>query len=128
MRISDWSSDVCSSDLDRLAIRPYPQALEETVTLRGGETVLLRPVRPEDEPTHRDFVQRVSAEDFRLRFFSPMRHLPPSDMARFTQIDSAREIAIIATRPGPHGQTETRRVVPTAPKRDHTSRGGRRTG
>lgn len=96
---------------DRLAIRPYPQALEETVILRGGETVLLRPVRPEDEPTHRDFVQRVSAEDFRLRFFSPMRHLPHSEMARFTQIDYEREMAFIATRPGPDRQSETLGVV-----------------
>lgn len=91
---------------DRLAIRPYPSGLEETITLRNGETVLLRPVRPEDEPAHEDFVQRVSAEDFRLRFFSPMRALPHTEMARFTQIDYEREMAFIATRPiGDHSET-----------------------
>jgi acetyltransferase len=37
----------------RLAIRPYPKELEETVLLRGGSTVLMRPIRPEDEPAHR---------------------------------------------------------------------------
>lgn len=88
---------------DRLAIRPYPSGLEESVTLRNGETVLLRPVRPEDEPAHEDFVRRVSAEDFRLRFFSPMRALPHTEMARFTQIDYEREMAFIATRPHPEG-------------------------
>ncbi len=90
---------------DRLAIRPYPSGLEETITLRNGETVLLRPVRPEDEPAHEDFVQKVSAEDFRLRFFSPMRALPHTEMARFTQIDYEREMAFIATRlMGDHGE------------------------
>jgi len=60
--------------------------------------VLLRPVRPEDEPAHEDFVRRVSVEDFRLRFFSPLRQLPHTEMARFTQIDYEREMAFIATR------------------------------
>jgi acetyltransferase len=91
---------------DRLAIRPYPSGLEENFTLRNGETVLLRPVRPEDEPAHEDFVNSVSAEDFRLRFFSPLRQLPHSEMARFTQIDYEREMAFIATRQaGDHSET-----------------------
>jgi acetyltransferase len=72
--------------------------------------VLLRPIRPEDEPTHHEFVRRVSAEDFRLRFFSPMRALPHSEMARFTQIDYEREMAFIATR-NINGHSETLGVV-----------------
>lgn len=96
---------------DRLAIRPYPRALEEAVVLRSGETVLLRPIRPEDEPAHDDFVSRVSAEDFRLRFFSPMRALPHTEMARFTQIDYEREMAFIATRTAESGHPETLGVV-----------------
>lgn len=96
---------------DRLAIRPYPSGLEETVELRDGEKVRLRPIRPEDEPAHKDFVSKVSAEDYRLRFFSPMRSLPHSEMARFTQIDYEREMAFIATRMGPDGHAETLGVV-----------------
>ncbi len=96
---------------DRLAIRPYPSGLEETIALRNGEQVLLRPIRPEDEPTHQEFVRRVSAEDFRLRFFSPMRSLPHAEMARFTQIDYEREMAFIATRLTAGGQPETLGVV-----------------
>lgn len=91
---------------DRLAIRPYPSGLEEALTLRDGSTVLVRPIRPEDEPAHQDFVSRVSAEDYRLRFFSPLRQLPHTEMARFTQIDYEREMAFIATRPaGDHSET-----------------------
>lgn len=96
---------------DRLAIRPYPRALEETISLRSGETILLRPIRPEDEPEHHEFVARVSADDFRLRFFSPMRTLQHSEMARFTQIDYEREMAFIATKPGSDGHPETLGVV-----------------
>jgi acetyltransferase len=96
---------------DRLAIRPYPSGLEETLALRDGSTVLIRPIRPEDEPAHEDFVSRVSAEDYRLRFFSPMRELPHTEMARFTQIDYEREMAFIATRPMADGHSETLGVV-----------------
>jgi acetyltransferase len=96
---------------DRLAIRPYPSGLEESIVLRDGDTVLVRPIRPEDEPAHEDFVSRVSAEDYRLRFFSPMRELPHSEMARFTQIDYEREMAFIATRPTDNGHNETLGVV-----------------
>ena len=34
----------------RLAICPYPKELEEVITLPDGQTLLLRPIRPEDEP------------------------------------------------------------------------------
>src|SRR3546814_12993508 len=39
MRISDWSSDVCSSDLDRLALGIIEDA-ERRGTLRPGQTVI----------------------------------------------------------------------------------------
>lgn len=81
----------------RLAIRPYPQELEEEFTLRNGRVVMLRPIRPEDEPSHHDFLSRCSPEDMRLRFFHLVRSLPHSEMARLTQIDYDREMAFIAT-------------------------------
>ncbi|WP_374630408.1 bifunctional acetate--CoA ligase family protein/GNAT family N-acetyltransferase [Ferrovibrio sp.] len=96
---------------DHLAIRPYPSGLEEWVTLQNGERLLLRPIRPEDEPAHQDFLKHVSPEDFRLRFFSPMRSLAHREMARFTQIDYEREMAFIATRLRPDGTPETLGVV-----------------
>ena len=88
------------------AITPYPQALEESVTWRG-ETLLLRPIRPEDGAQHRAFVEQLSEQDLRLRFFSVRRELPRSEMARLTQIDYAREMAFIAVRQLPGGSAET---------------------
>jgi acetyltransferase len=95
----------------RLAIRPYPKALEETLTLPDGHRVLLRPIRPEDEPNHHVFISHLSPEDARFRFFAVVRQLPHSEMARLTQIDYDREMAFIATAEDPHGHSETLAVV-----------------
>jgi acetyltransferase len=91
---------------DRLAIRPYPDELEETVTWQG-RPLLLRPIRPEDAPAHTAFFAALTPEDVRLRMFVRMRELTPAQLARFTQIDYDREMAFIATRPGPDGAPET---------------------
>lgn len=83
----------------RLAIRPYPKALERSVELRDGRQFTLRPIRPEDEPLLQDMIARSSAEDIRLRFFTPMRQLTHAVAARLTQIDYDREMALIAVGP-----------------------------
>lgn len=90
----------------RLAIRPYPKQLEEWATFDEGE-VLLRPIRPEDEPQHQEFFGQLEPDDIRMRFFRHISHLPHSQMARFTQIDFDREMAFIATRAKADGQPET---------------------
>ncbi|MCV5831108.1 acetate--CoA ligase family protein, partial [Escherichia coli] len=45
---------------NRLAIRPYPTELEEGAWLKDQRHILLRPIRPEDEPAHKQFVLQVS--------------------------------------------------------------------
>jgi acetyltransferase len=54
------------------------------------------PIRPEDEALHRAFIEGLSSEDLRLRFFSSRRELPRSELARLVQIDYSREMAFIA--------------------------------
>ena len=90
----------------RFSITPYPAELAETVDWQG-ERVVLRPVRPEDEPQHREFLDRLQTEDVRMRFFGIRRNLPHSEMARLTQIDYAREMAFLAVRTRADGSTET---------------------
>ena len=70
-------------------------SLEERVSLSSGERVLLRPIRPEDEPAHHAFLTSCAPEDIRFRFFSSIKELPHSQMARFTQIDFEREMAAL---------------------------------
>ena len=103
----------------RLSIRPYPQELEETFTLQSGRRALLRPIRPEDEPEHYEFISKLSPEDVRFRFFGMVRELPHSEMARFTQIDYDREMAFIASAERNGGGRETLGVVRTATDPDN---------
>src|SRR5690606_10562277 len=95
----------------RLAIRPYPSELEETVTVRDGQTFRLRPIRPEDEPALQDAFLRLTPEQRRLRFFVPMKELRHPTAARLTQIDYDREMALVLTGPGVPGQAPIHGVV-----------------
>lgn len=90
----------------RFAIRPYPQELAESVRWHD-ESIVLRPIRPEDEAQHRRFVEALSPEDVRMRVFAPRRELQRGELARLTQIDYAREMAFIAERRGRDGEPET---------------------
>jgi acetyltransferase len=95
----------------RLAIRPYPNELEETLTLSGGQTLLLRPIRPEDEPALQALFSRLSMEEIRLRFLHPMKNLPHNLAARLTQIDYDREVALVLCEPAIQKEPELLGVV-----------------
>ncbi|WP_054698937.1 bifunctional acetate--CoA ligase family protein/GNAT family N-acetyltransferase, partial [Desulfosarcina cetonica] len=81
----------------RLAICPYPTELEQTIRLPDGLQLLLRPIRPEDEPAFQRLFASLSPEDVRLRFLHPMKMLPKNLAARLTQIDYDREMALVLT-------------------------------
>jgi acetyltransferase len=85
---------------DRLVIRPYPKDLEERLSLGDGRTLLLRPVRPEDEPSLQAIFATLTPEEIRLRFLVPMKTLSHLMGARFTQIDYDREMVLVLTEPG----------------------------
>lgn len=80
---------------DRLAIRPYPVELEADIDIAGAGRFHIRPVRPEDAAAFTQFAARVNEADMRMRFFSPFRTVPPSLLARLTQIDYDREMALV---------------------------------
>ena len=88
-------SAAAPSGVAHFAVRPYPQELERQVAWRG-RTLRLRPIRPEDEAAHREFLEATSNEDLRMRFFQAPHRLSHEELARFTQIDYAREMAFIA--------------------------------
>jgi len=64
--------------------------------LLDGTAILVRPVRPEDEPLYLPFFAGVTQQDLRLRFFAPVKEFSHTFIARFTQIDYARAMAFIA--------------------------------
>ena len=86
------------SSESRLAIRPYPQHLEENVTLKNGDACLFRPILPEDEPALQRFIAKVTKEDLYYRYFSEINEFTHEDLANMTQIDYDREMAIVAVR------------------------------
>lgn len=85
----------CPGGSERFAIQPYPDILAETADWHGGH-IELRPIRPEDQGLHLDFVASLAPEDLRLRFFTSTRELPLSQTARLVQIDYSREMAFVA--------------------------------
>jgi acetyltransferase len=87
----------------RLAIRPYPKDLEDEIKLTGGRSLLLRPIRPEDEPMLIAAFHKLSPENVRLRFFAPVKELTHETAAGLTQVDYDREMALVLAdhdRPG----------------------------
>jgi acetyltransferase len=92
------------------AIRPYPSHLIETLSWQG-RTLTLRPIRPEDEEQHLEFLTHLDPEDVRLRVFYSRRSIERTELARLTQIDYAREMAFVAAAPGSDGKEQTLGVV-----------------
>lgn len=79
-----------------LAIAPYPRDLDRTVTLADGLTVRLRALRPEDGELEQRFLNGLSFQTKYLRFLHGVGEASPRMLARLTQLDYDRELAIIA--------------------------------
>jgi len=93
-RIKIKASDLTGSQ--RFVIRPYPKKLEEKMILDTGQELLLRPIRPEDEFAHHEFLNKTDPQDIYFRFFRAANNFSHHFLARFTQIDYDREMAFIA--------------------------------
>ncbi len=79
-----------------LVISPYPAQYESQTVVKDGLAVFIRPIKPEDAPALLDLFHALSPTSVYYRFFSPMKSLSASMLARFTQIDYDREIALVA--------------------------------
>ncbi|MEM4200710.1 MAG: GNAT family N-acetyltransferase [Nitrososphaerales archaeon] len=79
-----------------LIISPYPKKYETLWKLRDGRTVILRPIKPEDEPLWLEMFQSFSEESIRYRFFQIIKDTPHEVRVRYCNIDYDREIAIVA--------------------------------
>ena len=75
---------------------PYPTKYVTPWRLKDGTEVILRPIRPEDEPMELEFIKGLSRETSRFRFFQIIKDLPHDALVRFCNIDYDREMAFIA--------------------------------
>jgi acetyltransferase len=83
-----------------MAIHPYPAELEEDVSLADGTRLRLRPMRPEDAELEQQFFDSLSERSRYQRFMQELRRLPENLLARFTQLDYDRELALVALHDG----------------------------
>jgi acetyltransferase len=81
---------------EHIVISPYPKKYELLWTLKNGQEVLLRPIKPEDEPLWLEMFQSFSEESIRYRFFQMLKDTPHEVRVRYCNIDYDREIAMVA--------------------------------
>lgn len=79
-----------------LVISPYPKKYEAAWNLRDGRSVVLRPIKPEDEPLWLDMFHGLSDQSLRHRFFEIIKGTPLEIRVRYCNIDYDREIGIVA--------------------------------
>lgn len=93
------------------AFAPYPGELAVALTLNDGQTLLLRPIRAEDEPALQLGFTQLSPDEVRMRFLHPLKALTHDLAARLTQLDYDREIALVLADEQPPGQARLFGVV-----------------
>ncbi len=79
-----------------LAIRPYPEEFVTQRTLKDDIPVILRPIKPEDEPMWHELVASCSTESIWLRFSYLFKHTTHEMASRYCFIDYDREMGIVA--------------------------------
>ncbi|MFZ3049024.1 MAG: GNAT family N-acetyltransferase [Desulfatirhabdiaceae bacterium] len=79
-----------------LVISPYPEEEESHMVSVDGRPIFIRPVKPEDAPLFTALFKVLSPTTIYYRFFGALKELNPVMLARFTQIDYDREIALVA--------------------------------
>lgn len=94
--ILDTDSIGYKEQYPHLLITPYPIRYVTTWKLKDGTEVLLRPIKPEDEPLERELLSSLSDETLRTRFFSIIRDISHEWLVLFCNIDYDRHLAIVA--------------------------------
>ena len=79
-----------------MAIYPYPAHLVSQWQLADGTDITIRPIRPEDADLVKRFVHDLSDESKYFRFMNSVQELTEEMLARLTQLDYSREMALIA--------------------------------
>jgi acetyltransferase len=95
--LHDWK--IPDLDLPRTTIRPYPSAYVKQWTERGGLPILIRPIRPEDEPNMVRFHESLSDRSVYLRYFHHMQlsaRVTHERLTRICFIDYDREMVLVA--------------------------------
>ncbi len=93
-------------EYSHLIMRPYPESLIKESKLRDGTSVVLRPIRPEDEPMWLVLLGSCSKESIYHRFRYDFYFDSHEVASQFCFIDYDREIAIVAEHEKEDGTKE----------------------
>jgi acetyltransferase len=97
-RVIVYPKEVAWEQLPRLAIRPYPKQYVRPGKMKSGEDIVVRPIRPEDEPLLIKLHQALSDRTVYLRYFQPLKLSQRTAHERLTRIcfiDYDREMALV---------------------------------
>lgn len=83
-------------DYSHLILRPYPESLIKTCALKDGNDIMLRPIKPEDEPLWLEMLASCSKESIYHRFRYDFYFDSHDVASKYCFIDYDREIAIVA--------------------------------
>ncbi|NJR72162.1 MAG: GNAT family N-acetyltransferase [Gammaproteobacteria bacterium] len=97
--VIDRDSPITDTRYQHMTIFPYPVELERELRLRDNTPVHMRAIRPDDATRERAFVAAMSETSRYYRFLHPIAALSDEMIARFTQLDYDREMALIALLP-----------------------------
>jgi acetyltransferase len=92
---------VTEDQLPRPAVRPYPARYVSPWVAKNGMQVVIRPIRPEDEPLMARFHETLSDRSVYLRFFHMEKlssRVAHARLLRKCFIDYDREMALVAER------------------------------
>ena len=90
----------------RLAIEPYPNQHTTTWRLPSETDIIVRAIRPEDEPLIEEHHRSLSELSIRMRFFSMVKTLSRDSLIQLCHLDYAREMALVAERKNADGRRE----------------------
>ena len=109
-RVILYGPETTSQELPRLAVRPYPLKYVKTWQAKDGTELLIRPIRPEDEPMMVEYHKRISERSVYLRYLHPLaldQRISHERLARICYNDYDRELALVAEYTNPKsGQKE----------------------
>jgi acetyltransferase len=77
-----------------------PPTVNQQFMLTDGSMIFVRTAQPRDADAMQAFVCGLSKRSSYLRFFSPLDHLPPSVLKRFTEVDYPSNMSIVANHEG----------------------------
>ena len=78
----------------------YPWALIRPFALADGAALLLRPIRPDDEPRLVELFHRLSPRTVYQRFFRAYDRLPEHWYRRFANVDYRTRLALVTEEQG----------------------------